>query len=68
MNLLDCIRVKLMSIFHRDFLDNILIEEAYNINGILDLKMDINELKDENEKLKKEMKNLKKSLDNQKDL
>ena len=61
MNLLDCIRVKLISIFYRDFLDNILLEEAYNINDILDLKTNINKLKDENEKLKK-------SLDNQKDL
>lgn len=68
MNLLDCIRVKLISIFHRDFLDNILLEEAYNINDILDLKTDITELKDENEKLKKEMKNLKTRLDNKKEL
>lgn len=60
--------MKLISIFHRDFLDNILLEEAYNINDILDLKMNITELKDENEKLKKEMKNLKTSLDNNKEL
>lgn len=53
MNLLDCIRVKLMSIFYSDFVNNILLEEAYNINDIIGLKRNINELKEENDKLKK---------------
>ena len=51
-NLLDCIRIKLTMLLNDQFVINLFVNEAYNINTIYDLKKEIEKLKDENNKLK----------------
>ena len=52
-NLLDCIKLKLFSLFGNDILGSFFENEAYTINMILDLQKRIKILEDENSKLKK---------------
>lgn len=52
-NLLDCIKLKLFSLFGNDILSSFFENEAYTINMILDLQKHIKTLEDENSKLKK---------------
>lgn len=52
-NLLDCINMKLISTFNKDFLNNNLMNEAYYINNMINNQKIIEKLKKENESLKK---------------
>lgn len=51
-SLLDCIRIKLISLFDNNFLSSIFENEAYNINDTIDLKKQIKQLEEENNTLK----------------
>lgn len=51
-NLLDCIKMKLFSLFYNEFLCSIFENEAYNINEKRNYEKRIKELENENNKLK----------------
>ena len=56
-NLLDCIKMKLFSLFYNEFLCSIFENEAYNINEKTNYEKRIKELENENNKLKEHIDN-----------
>ena len=56
-NLLDCIKMKLFSLFYNEFLCSIFENEAYNINEKINYEKRIKELENENNKLKEHIDN-----------
>lgn len=56
-NLLDCIKVKLLSSFNNDFICSVFENEAYTINEKIDYEKRIKELEDENNKLRNHIDN-----------
>lgn len=56
-NLLDCIRLKFISLINNQYICSLYEEEAYNINTIMNLQNRIKELEKENNKLKETIDN-----------
>lgn len=53
-NLLECMRLKLISLLDKQFLESTFYDEAYNINELINLQKRVEELEKENATLKEE--------------
>lgn len=64
MNLLDCIRIKITSIFNREYINNMFIREAYDYNDTIQYKKTIHALQEQIKELENKIVTLQKIIDN----